>query len=245
MHFILDNKVTFNVAERTISDEKNQHILSNPACRLLLVLLENNNKLITREALLQKVWGDFGLIPSGNSLNNNISILRKIFADFGIRDVLKTIPKQGFELAIAELQFSEKSRDYMVMQAISQPEKEPDVGMTFQTKVLSVIFIIFAVLAASYFIFFDRNDDVHFYKQVKQCSVYYLDNVNRKRVEQFFAEKEGASLLENCTTPTKLYYDDSKIDEKTNLLDIFVAKCTVESKGDMGECHNFVTTKIR
>lgn len=85
---------------------------------------------MTREDLLQKVWGDFGLTPSSNSLNNNISILRKIFTEFEIHDVLKTVPKQGFELALNNLQFNEKSRDYLVMQAISTPDKEPSVNKT-------------------------------------------------------------------------------------------------------------------
>lgn len=107
MHFIINNNVSFNVAERTVSDGNTQHVLSNPACRLLLVLTENNNRLMTREDLLQKVWGDFGLTPSSNSLNNNISILRKIFTEFEIHDVLKTVPKQGFELALNNLQFNE------------------------------------------------------------------------------------------------------------------------------------------
>ena len=244
MHFIINNKVSFNVAERTVSDEKTQHVLSNPSCRLLLILLENNNRLMTREDLLQKVWGDFGLTPSSNSLNNNVSILRKILAEFGIHDALKTVPKQGFELALDNLQFNEKSRDYMVMQAISQPDKETNVNKTRLIRLAGLLFIIIAGAIALYLSFFDRHNDMLLYKQVDKCKIYYHNNVNVKRVENYFSQGQGLKLLEKCSRPSYIYYDDSKVHEKTDLLEIFVAKCTVNSEGDSGECKNFVTTKV-
>lgn len=243
MHFIINKKVSFKVAERTISDEKDQHLLSNPACRLLLVLLENNNKLMTREDLLQKVWGDFGLTPSSNSLNNNVSILRKIFAEFDIHDVLKTIPKQGFTLALEDLQFNEKSRDYMVMQAISQPDKEPGVNKSWLIGTAGTLVMCIAVGLALYLNFFSKRDEVIFYKQVNECKIYYFNNVNVKRVENYFAQGKGAGLLEKCAKPHNIYYDDSKLHEKTDLLEIIVAKCTLDAKGALGECKNFVTTQ--
>jgi len=243
MHFIINKKVSFKVAERTISDDKDQHLLSNPACRLLLVLLENNNKLMTRENLLQKVWGDFGLTPSSNSLNNNVSILRKIFSEFDIHDVLKTIPKQGFTLMIDDLQFNEKSRDYMVMQAISQPDNEPGVNKSWLIGAGATLSMIIAVVVALYFNFFGKRDEVIFYKQVNECKIYYFNGVNVNRVERYFADGKGATLLQKCATPHNIYYDDSKLHEKTDLLEIIVAKCTLDVKGALGECKNFVTTK--
>lgn len=244
MHFILNKNVSFNVAERTVSDGKTQHVLSNPACRLLLVLLENNNRLMTREELLQKVWGDFGLTPSSNSLNNNISILRKIFTEFGIHDVLKTVPKQGFELALENLQVNEKSRDYLVMQAISKPEKEPSVHKTRLIKWTGVLFIIIGLAIALYLNFFDKREDVTLLKQVQQCKIFYHSKVNAKRVEHYFSEGNGMKLLTKCSTPAYIFYDDSKVHEKTELLEIFVAKCTVDSEGEFSECKNFVSTKV-
>lgn len=243
MHFVINKTVSFNVAERTISDGKTQHVLSNPACRLLLVLLENNNRLMTREELLQKVWGDFGLTPSSNSLNNNVSILRKIFAEFGIHDVLKTVPKQGFELGLNDLEFNEKSRDYMVMQAISQPDNEPRVNKITLIKWSGLLFMFIGLAIALYLSFFDEQEDVTLYKKVNQCSIYYHSNITISRVERFFTEGQGANLLEKCSRPAYIFYDDSKVHEKTDLLEIFVAKCSVNSKGDFNECKNFVSTK--
>lgn len=244
MYFLINNKVSFNVAERTVSDERTQHVLSNPSCRLLLILLENNNRLMTREDLLQKVWGDFGLTPSSNSLNNNVSILRKILAEFDIHDALKTIPKQGFELALDDLQFNEKSRDYMVMQAISQPDKETNVNKTRLIRWGGLLFTIIAAVIALYLNFFDQHNDMSLYKQVEQCKIYYHNNVNVKRVENYFSQGQGQKLLEKCSRPSYIYYDDSKVHEKTDLLEIFVAQCMVNSEGDSGECKNFVTTKV-
>lgn len=243
MQFIINKKISFNVAERTISDEKKQHLLSNPSCRLLLVLLENHNRLMTRDDLLQKVWADFGLEPSNNSLNNNVSILRKIFAEFDIYDVLKTLPKQGFTLTFDDLQFNDKSRDNVVMQALSQPDKEPRLKRSWLIGFSATLAITFAVGVMYYENYFGKRDEVVFFKKINECNIYYFNGVSLKRVESYFAEGKGAALLDKCAKPYDIYYDDSKLLEKTDLLEIIVAKCTFDSKGGQGECKNFVTTK--
>lgn len=51
-------------------------------------------------------------------------------------------------------------------------------------------------------------------------------------------------LLTKCSTPAYIFYDDSRVHEKTELLEIFVAKCTVDSEGEFSECKNFVSTKV-
>src|SRR6516164_3691935 len=49
------------------------------AFRVLLILLRNPNKLITKEELLNAVWGDAAVTE--NSLTRSIAVLRKALGD--------------------------------------------------------------------------------------------------------------------------------------------------------------------
>jgi len=49
------------------------------AFRVLLILLRNSQKLITKEELLNAVWGDTAV--SENSLTRSIALLRKLLGD--------------------------------------------------------------------------------------------------------------------------------------------------------------------
>lgn len=67
--------------------------------RLLQLLIEKQGKVVLREEIYQKVWEEFCLEPSGNSLNNHISQLRKIIFNHGIEDeIITTIPRIGFTI---------------------------------------------------------------------------------------------------------------------------------------------------
>ncbi|WP_434462585.1 winged helix-turn-helix domain-containing protein [Serratia plymuthica] len=71
--------------------------MTKPASRLLLELIQNNKKNITRDDLLEKVWTTYGFTASNAGLNNYISELRKAFALLGlVNEIIVTIPKLGF-----------------------------------------------------------------------------------------------------------------------------------------------------
>ena len=94
MKYIINGTVQFLVAERKLTGNGGvEVILSNPACRLLIVFLEHNHQQVSREILLEKVWEDFGLVSSESSLNNSISSLRRGLRDVGIDN---TIEHGGF-----------------------------------------------------------------------------------------------------------------------------------------------------
>ena len=69
------------VREREFSIVRNGEVLpvEPKAFRVLLFLLRNPQKLITKEELLDAVWGDTAV--SENSLTRSIALLRRLLAD--------------------------------------------------------------------------------------------------------------------------------------------------------------------
>ncbi|MFP7607705.1 winged helix-turn-helix domain-containing protein [Serratia quinivorans] len=100
MKYIINKIVVFNSDELTLFLYENNQIvtkLTKPASRLLLELIQNNKKNITRDDLLERVWTTYGFTASNAGLNNYISELRKAFALLGlVNEIIVTIPKLGF-----------------------------------------------------------------------------------------------------------------------------------------------------
>jgi DNA-binding winged helix-turn-helix (wHTH) protein/TolB-like protein len=73
---------------------------------LLLLLVENNGRVLTKDELMKRVWPD--AIVEESNLTQNIYILRKIFStDPKGQKYIETLPKRGYRFAISgnELQF--------------------------------------------------------------------------------------------------------------------------------------------
>jgi DNA-binding winged helix-turn-helix (wHTH) protein len=69
------------IREREFCILRNGEVLSvePKAFRVLLFLLRNPQKLITKEELLDAVWGDIAV--SENSLTRSVALLRRLLAD--------------------------------------------------------------------------------------------------------------------------------------------------------------------
>lgn len=80
-----------------LSDEPTP--ISNPAKRLLLLLIAHYGRPVEREVIFKKVWDDYGMISSNNNLNQCVSKLRRVLKVMGIDDeVIATVPRLGFML---------------------------------------------------------------------------------------------------------------------------------------------------
>ncbi|RDL17161.1 transcriptional regulator [Serratia fonticola] len=102
MKYRFNDRVLFDGDSGTLgpsdfSDEPTA--ISNPAKRLLLLLIANYGKPVEREVIFKKVWDDYGMISSNNNLNQCVSKLRRVLKVMGIDDeVIVTVPKIGFML---------------------------------------------------------------------------------------------------------------------------------------------------
>jgi len=102
MIYLIENRIVFNPEDNTLSlqdDVENQVSISNPARRILLLLIEQQGTVVQRDVFFKKVWDDYGLVSSNNNLNHCISKLRKVIHTLGhADDVIVTVPKVGFLL---------------------------------------------------------------------------------------------------------------------------------------------------
>ncbi len=74
---------------------------------LIIFLIENSNKIVSREELLDHVW--LGRVVSDTSINNNIKSARKVLGDDGTKQqVIKTIHSRGYQF-VATLNPSKES----------------------------------------------------------------------------------------------------------------------------------------
>jgi two-component system alkaline phosphatase synthesis response regulator PhoP len=73
------NKIDFKAQEATT--QKGQHIqLSKKEVMLLKLLIENKNEVVTREKILQAVWG-YNVYPTTRTIDNFILSFRKYFEE--------------------------------------------------------------------------------------------------------------------------------------------------------------------
>lgn len=72
-----DNKINFSAQEATSHDGKTVN-LSKREAMLLKLLIENKNEVVTREKILQVVWG-YNVYPATRTIDNFILNFRKYF----------------------------------------------------------------------------------------------------------------------------------------------------------------------
>jgi DNA-binding winged helix-turn-helix (wHTH) protein len=246
MRYIINKIVTFNVAERKLYGSDTEVILSNPACRLLIALLENNQIQVSREELLHKVWDDFGLVSSESSLNNGISSLRRSLSQMGVDNALETIPKKGFMLHIEDLKYEVITPDYLSSSADiptgTGSSKKMDIRKHLNKKSITIMILIAIGLLFAY-IKYPSNaseSNYQFYKQINQCNIYYFDGVNERRVQSFFESEKSKEIILGCNIDSDIYYDDNKNELQNKIFERFVSVCSKNSEGEVNECKNFV-----
>ena len=82
-------------AEHLLLDEGKPVSLTPKAFELLLTLIQNNRRLLTKEELMGRVWPD-SFVEEAN-LTVNISVLRKVLGEMPDgRQYIETVPKHGY-----------------------------------------------------------------------------------------------------------------------------------------------------
>ncbi|MGS2871943.1 winged helix-turn-helix domain-containing protein [Enterobacter huaxiensis] len=75
-------------------------ILTTPACRCLVLLLESSPEVVNQKTFFDKVWGEDGMLVPANTLYQNISIIRRGLRSTGETDetLVVTVPRKGFQI---------------------------------------------------------------------------------------------------------------------------------------------------
>jgi len=94
-HLVLD------LAERILKSEKQQIALTKKEYELLLYFLSNKNKVVTKEAIVEHLWGDdIDMADSYDFIYSHIKNLRKKLMAAGCPDYIKAVYGMGYKFSI-------------------------------------------------------------------------------------------------------------------------------------------------
>ena len=82
------NDGSVHCGDRTVELTKNE-------LRILQTLLENRGKIVSRDALMIRLWNDFSFVEE-NTLTVNVTRLRRKLEQIGLRDVIQTRTGSGY-----------------------------------------------------------------------------------------------------------------------------------------------------
>ncbi|MEH0771758.1 winged helix-turn-helix domain-containing protein [Vibrio alginolyticus] len=87
------------------SQEKSKKLRSTES-KILELLLLNQGTVVTKQCILQEVWGE--RIVSASSITQSIAQIRLALGDNGKEQhYIKTVPKQGYTLVVGRITFSQ------------------------------------------------------------------------------------------------------------------------------------------
>ncbi len=78
-----------NTEDNTLTYKDKKIVLSRNEYRILLTLMQNKNKVVSREKLMEELWATDSFVDE-NTLTVNVGRLRKTLEEAGLRDLIKT-----------------------------------------------------------------------------------------------------------------------------------------------------------
>ncbi|HEU0184150.1 MAG TPA: winged helix-turn-helix domain-containing protein [Blastocatellia bacterium] len=89
------DRFSLDASERILLHDQQEMPLTPKVFETLLLLVENNGRVLGKDELLQAIWPDS--IVEESSLTQNISLLRKALGEGDGRRFIKTVPKRGYK----------------------------------------------------------------------------------------------------------------------------------------------------
>jgi cholera toxin transcriptional activator len=134
--FILAQRFVFDPNSNSLVDQTSDGEvvrLGSNESRILLMLSERPNEVITRNELHEYVWRDQGFEVDDSSLTQAVSTLRKMLKDSTKSpEFVKTVPKRGYQfIATVERSAPLSSNDQPAAVEIAENDVEP--SLTFAT----------------------------------------------------------------------------------------------------------------
>lgn len=87
--------ITINKSSRIVKKDGNEINLTNKEYELLMILLDNKDKVVTREELLEKIWG-YGYEPETNVIDVYIRYLRLKLNNENKEQYIQTVRSVGY-----------------------------------------------------------------------------------------------------------------------------------------------------
>jgi DNA-binding response OmpR family regulator len=94
------NEISINTGSKTLSINGNELALTKKEYDLLLFFLINKNRVLTKEAIAEHLWGDnIDMADSFDFIYTHLNNIRKKIKNAGGKDYIKTIYGMGYKLS--------------------------------------------------------------------------------------------------------------------------------------------------
>ena len=87
--------IVINKSSRSVKRNGNEIILTNKEYELLMILVDNKDKVVTREELLEKIWG-YGYEPETNVTDVYVRYLRTKLNNENKEEYIQTVRSVGY-----------------------------------------------------------------------------------------------------------------------------------------------------
>ena len=140
--YILAQQFIFDPYSNTLTDLNNDNDivrLGSNESRILLILIENSNQVVSRDQLHEYVWRDQGFQVDDSSLTQAISTLRKMLQDSTKSpQFVKTVPKRGYQL-IAEVDIAAPAKlaENNASEMVESDDGEPAINLKTEELVIN------------------------------------------------------------------------------------------------------------
>lgn len=153
------NQYCVDASRNTVSLNGNVQTVEPKVMQLLLVLVLHNGKVVPQEVLFEQVWPNS--IFSPGSIRRAITILRKVLGTNSSDNLLRTIPKKGYELNAK----------------ISFHRKQKITNKLLYSGILILLFVLFIVVT---FFDYDEIESKTFISQVQPLTASSASEFNAK-----------------------------------------------------------------
>lgn len=94
------NEISINTGSKTLSINGNELALTKKEYDLILFFLINKNRVLTKEAIVEHLWGDnIDMVDSFDFIYTHLNNIRKKIKHAGGNDYIKTIYGMGYKLS--------------------------------------------------------------------------------------------------------------------------------------------------
>jgi DNA-binding winged helix-turn-helix (wHTH) protein len=150
-----------HVASGELLKEGKRIRLQDQPFRLLLVLLENAGKMVTREELQKRIWQENTFVEFDSSLRVAVRKLREALGDDAENPrFIQTIPKRGYRFLVPTVRgpgSADRGAEVETTPAATEPRAE---SRQPSKRVLAAVILLVAAAAVGIFVFFPRNPRV-------------------------------------------------------------------------------------
>ncbi|WEJ89511.1 MAG: winged helix-turn-helix domain-containing protein [Klebsiella huaxiensis] len=215
--FIINSSLIYNPEDASLEhayDLIEKMSLSPVQNRTLFFLVENKNILVSKELILDEVWGKHGLTPSMHNLNNVISFLRKSFFNYGIESIIETKVRGGiiFNADVTEINKANSLKNSATSDI--KLEKKSSTSLIFLFS--SGFLLLCSIISSVYFYknnYYLNNTNTTTIGLVGSCKIEFISSyyeVDEDDIDvSYLLSISKINLHKICTTPHIIYYYDN------------------------------------